>query len=137
MVTMIYDEKVTTVAGAAPDGEDLWLTEADLAQATGCEIGPEGACLGGLCVPLAPELIRRRGDETWVNLSLLARWIEQPVVASVKHGVWFFGDRPDQLAARLSSLTAPDFTLPDLAGRLHSLSQYRGKKVFLVTWASW
>ena len=40
-------------------------------------------------------------------------------------------------ASGLSSLEAPDFTLPDLDGRLHSLSDYRGKKVFLVSWASW
>ena len=34
-------------------------------------------------------------------------------------------------------LTAPDFSLPDLEGREHSLSDYRGNKVFLATWASW
>jgi peroxiredoxin len=34
-------------------------------------------------------------------------------------------------------LTAPDFTLPDLAGKPHTLSHLRGKKVLLVTWASW
>ena len=32
---------------------------------------------------------------------------------------------------------APDFTLPDLDGKLHSLSDYRGKKVVLMSWASW
>ena len=32
---------------------------------------------------------------------------------------------------------APDFTLPDLDGSPHSLSSYRGRKVFLATWASW
>jgi peroxiredoxin len=32
---------------------------------------------------------------------------------------------------------APDFTLPDLNGRLHHLSQYRGKVVFLNLWATW
>ena len=32
---------------------------------------------------------------------------------------------------------APDFTLPDLDGKLHSFSELRGKKVFLATWASW
>ena len=37
----------------------------------------------------------------------------------------------------LESLEAPDFTLPDIEGKLHSLSDYRGKKVFLATWASW
>lgn len=29
------------------------------------------------------------------------------------------------------------FTLPDLEGRPHALVDYRGKKVFLVFWASW
>jgi peroxiredoxin len=37
----------------------------------------------------------------------------------------------------LSSLAAPDFTLPDMNGKLHSLSDFRGKKVLLLTWASW
>ena len=32
---------------------------------------------------------------------------------------------------------APDFTLPDVDGVPRSLSQLRGKKVFLATWASW
>jgi len=39
--------------------------------------------------------------------------------------------------AALASLEAPDFALPDPTGRMHRLSDYRGKKVFLVTWASW
>lgn len=31
----------------------------------------------------------------------------------------------------------PDFCLPDLDGKLHRLSDYRGKKVFLFHFASW
>jgi cytochrome c-type biogenesis protein len=37
----------------------------------------------------------------------------------------------------LSSFDAPDFTLPDMNGNTHSLSDFRGKKVLLLTWASW
>jgi peroxiredoxin len=33
--------------------------------------------------------------------------------------------------------TAPDFALKDLAGREHKLSDYRGKKVMVVFWATW
>lgn len=33
--------------------------------------------------------------------------------------------------------TAPDFTLTDITGRRHSLSDYRGKDVMLVFWATW
>ncbi len=32
---------------------------------------------------------------------------------------------------------APDFILTDLQGKQHSLSQYRGKNVIVVFWASW
>ena len=33
--------------------------------------------------------------------------------------------------------TAPDFTLTDLNGKQHKLSDYRGKNVMLVFWAAW
>ena len=32
---------------------------------------------------------------------------------------------------------APEFTLPSLSGEQVSLSDYRGRKVVLFTWASW
>jgi len=32
---------------------------------------------------------------------------------------------------------APDFTISDLAGKQHRLSDYRGKNVMLVFWATW
>ena len=38
---------------------------------------------------------------------------------------------------RMLTLSAPDFELPDLAGHMHRLSDHRGKKVFLLAWASW
>ena len=40
-------------------------------------------------------------------------------------------------AEALASLEAPDFTLPDLDGRRHTLVEHRGKKVLLVAYASW
>ena len=44
--------------------------------------------------------------------------------------------QPDDGEAFLES-AEPDFSLPDLEGRMHSLSSERGQKVLLVTWASW
>ena len=38
---------------------------------------------------------------------------------------------------QLRSLDAPEFTLPDLDGRPHTLSEHRGRKVLLLAWASW
>lgn len=31
----------------------------------------------------------------------------------------------------------PDIELPDLEGRAHSLSRYRGQKLVVFLWASW
>ena len=139
-ITVIYDDKRVVVHGARSEGEELWLSPEDLVRVSGWELTAEGVCLEGLCVPEPPgedSFVARRGDETWVNLSRLAPLLDQPVVASPQHRVWFFGDRPQGLADRLVYLTAPDFTLPDLDGRLYTLSQFRGRKVFLVAWASW
>ena len=33
--------------------------------------------------------------------------------------------------------TAPDFTLTDIAGKEHKLSDYRGKDVMIIFWATW
>jgi peroxiredoxin len=33
--------------------------------------------------------------------------------------------------------TAPDFTLTDITGKRHRLSDYRGKDVMLIFWATW
>jgi cytochrome oxidase Cu insertion factor (SCO1/SenC/PrrC family) len=62
--------------------------------------------------------------------------VRQPVARDAALSTWYFGLRADQRQA-LSSLQAPDFTLPDAAGKPHSLSDFRGKKILLVTWASW
>ena len=71
------------------------------------------------------------------NLAALARHLGQPVVHDDKNGVWYFGEAAATRRATLASLEAPDFELPDLDGKLHRLSDYRGKKVLLAAWASW
>ena len=70
------------------------------------------------------------------NLTAFASLVHQPVAHDVATSTWYFGLRSDQQQG-LASLRAPDFTLPDMDGKMHSLSDFRGKKVFLVTWASW
>lgn len=39
--------------------------------------------------------------------------------------------------SQIEGTPAPDFTLPDLNGINHSLSNYKGKVVFLNIWATW
>ena len=76
-----------------------------------------------------------RGDE--VNVAAFWRHRGGAVAASKSGDVWVLGDAEDEQRSRFDTLEAPDFTLPDLSGELHSLSDYRGRKVLLATWASW
>jgi hypothetical protein len=139
--TVIF-EGAATVVGVSPiKSNDLWVTLKDLKRATGFVVKPQGICRDELCFPIPrggrAEFIARKDGLTWFNLSAFARLVKQPTTADVKNDVWYFGPRADAQNALLTSLEAPDFTLPDLVGKMHSLSDFRGKKVLLITWASW
>ena len=135
MTTILFGTRPPFQAAASPEGAHLWLTAGELASATGWVLKPEGVCQGDVCVrvPRATGLVRNGA----IDVTALAALLDQPIVRDAAHGVWSFGDASSARRAALQSLEAPDFTLPDLDGRLHSLSDYRGKKVFLVSWASW
>ncbi len=139
--TVIYDGVATEVAAAPEAASDLWITTGDLSRATRFVIKPQGVCRDELCFPLPKnrkaEFVSKKGPTTWFNLSAFAKLVRQPVVVDQKNGVWYFGARDAEQNGYLTSLEAPNFTLPDLNGKLHSLSDFRGKKVLLVTWASW
>ena len=138
---VIYDSVPTAVAVFPAKSDDLWITTSDLLRATRFAIKPQGVCRDELCFPLPgkrkAEFISKKGSTTWFNLTEFARLIKQPFAADARNGVWYFGSRAVEQNGYLASLQAPDFTLPDLSGKPHSLSDFRGKKVLLVTWASW
>lgn len=137
--TILSDLGEFNVTAAPGDGqaEGLWLAPNEAAAATGWSLRPEGLCRGDVCVP-----VPRDREQTFVrngNVNLAAFWDHLGMPAAHSHGgdVWALGEAADSRAASLRSLQAPDFTLPDLNGTAHSLSDYRGKKVLLATWASW
>jgi hypothetical protein len=138
-VTIIYGDRSVSVANATAEGNDLWLSLSDLRATTGWELKPQGACLGEVCVPIPAgrETDFIRADRNQFNLTALARQLNQPVVHDDAYAVWFFGEAVNARGNAWQSLQAPDFTLPDLDGQLHSLSEYRGRKILLVSWASW
>ena len=138
--TVVYDGAVS-VGERLREASDLWLTLPDLKRASGFELKPQGACLDELCVPIPKArekaFLRREGGKRWFDLSELARVLHQPAVHDGAHDIWLFGARSDAQMKYLESLDAPDFTLPDWRGVNRSLHDFRGKKVLLLTWASW
>ncbi|MBM3534549.1 MAG: hypothetical protein FJX60_16095 [Alphaproteobacteria bacterium] len=136
MVTLLT-ERGRYEAAASTEGESLWLPAVALSMATGWELKPEGFCRDEICVPLSRgrESEFRRGEE--VDAAKLFRYAGQPLAASRDKSVWSFGTSAAIRSSALESLEAPDIGLPDLAGKVHRISDHRGKKVFLSTWASW
>jgi len=137
---IVYDDKATQIANANQDAGQLWITTSDLKRVTRFELKPQGVCRNELCFPIPKaresEFVRKNSGKTWFNLVAFAQLVRQPVAHDEALSTWYFGLRADQRQG-LASRDAPDFTLPDMNGKLHSLSDFRGKKVLLLTWASW
>jgi hypothetical protein len=138
--TVLYQERETE-AEVHFEGPELWLTLPALTAVSGWELKPEGVCKEETCVPVPDSrraaLIRGEASGRLFNLTEFARLIQQPFAYDENNAVWYFGPAGWEWKDRMTSRQAPDFQLPDLAGRLHSLSELRGRKLFLLFWASW
>ena len=111
----------------------MQVSAESLAAATGWTVKPEGFCHGDVCVPAGDAV----GADGRVDLVAFAGRLGRPIVLDLAEQAVSLGAAAADRGATLASLTAPDFTLPDLTGKLHSLAQYRGKKILLATYASW
>jgi hypothetical protein len=120
---------------AALNGGRVYLSPEALRDSLGWELKPEGLCRGSLCVRV-PDRTRLVGP-SGIDLETLTDRIDRPLALDLNARVGFLGASASTRARELATLEAPDFTLPDLSGQLHSLANYRGKKVLLIAHASW
>jgi len=130
-VTVLYGDRSVALNQSRVDNADLWVRSKDLPRINEFEVKPQGACRADICIPIPKNL--KQGD--WFNLSGFAHKVGEAVVAD--SGVYSFGELPLLRRGFLSSRMAPDFAVPDRTGRVVHLSDFRGKKVLVVTWASW
>ena len=140
-VTVLFDDAVVQVEETLADPNDLWVLPADLTRINGFVLKPEGACLDTFCVPVRQDedsaMFVTRSSQGWFNVTELARRLQQAYTVDHDRQVWSFGQVPVNRQAFLRSAVAPDFTLADRQGNPVSLSDFLGKKVLIVTWASW
>ncbi len=107
---------------------------AAVARELGWELKPEGLCRDDICVP-----VREAGlvSDAGLDLAILARTLARPFVLDLDEGVASIGVSAEDRALPLARLESPDFELPELDGKLHRISEYRGQKVLLTAHASW
>jgi hypothetical protein len=138
---VLYEGATTEVATTLPDATDLWIPPGELTRVNGFELKPEGACIDDICVPVRQDedsnIFVRRSGASWFNVSELGRRLQQAAVADYDAGVWSFGAIPAQRTSLVNQGRAPDFTLADKGGNAVQLSDFKGKKIMLLTWASW
>jgi len=135
-MTIVLTEASTTTTGDRCT-DDLWLTAEDTLRSTGWTIKPEGLCKAESCVSVPPGRETEFTDDGRINVSAFWRLMGNPVVHSPASDAWFLGEGATGRNDALLSLAAPDFTLPDLDGKLHSLTDFRKMRILLATWASW
>jgi hypothetical protein len=132
--TLIAGERSGEVR-ATRSGDAIRLDPDDLREGIGLALEPQGLCRGDTCTPVQDRETLVFDDG--IDLAALARVLGAPLALDAEERVAVIGESAASRAARLSSLEAPDFTLPDLDGRLHSLSDQRGRKALLIAYASW
>lgn len=140
MTTILYKSRQPVIL---PDSlnmaGDLCIPLNKLSDYTGLELKPDGVCIEETCIPLTKsrekEIVLH--DQNSFNIAAFSRMMGEPIVHDSKRDVWVIGDEGFDRHKSGSPLSAQNFTLPDINGVEHSLSSYLGKKIFLVSWASW
>ena len=131
----LIDDGTAADLDATIDGGSVRLAPETVAQSLGWELKPEGLCRDAVCVP-----VRDRAKLVFagrIDLAALAAAIDRPLAIDVAERAAYLGASAGERGAQLATLQAPDVELPDLTGRRHALSDYRGRKVLLVAYASW
>jgi hypothetical protein len=101
----------------------------------GWTLKPEGLCQDERCVVVSDRGALGNGEQ--VDLRVIARLLDRPAAVDDVAGLVAFGAERSHRRSALNDLKAPDFTLPDLDGTWHALSDHRSKKRLLVAFSSW
>lgn len=134
--TLLYDDRAVSLDRVRTDAANpakLWVLTRDLPRINEFELKPEGACRADLCIPVPKTMV----NGEYFDFSAFAKLTGQAEVGDTTSRVWSYGEMPVLRGSFLESRVAPDFAVPDRQGRAVKLSDFRGKKVLVVTWASW
>jgi hypothetical protein len=139
--TVLYEDNAVAVAKTLADATDLWVSPTDLTRINGFVLKPEGACIDDICVPVKQDedsdIFVTRNNQSWFNVTELAKRLQQAYAVDHGAGVWSFGAVPARRSDFLKQGLAPAFALPNRQGEEVTLADYDGMKVLLLTWASW
>ncbi len=108
-----------------------------LPEALGWELKPQGLCQDDVCVPVADVAALKEDSGDRLDVLAVAATLDRPAVHDDVANIVAVGAPRASRRQAINDLVAPDFALPDLAGSLVALNDFRGKKKLLVAFSSW
>jgi hypothetical protein len=118
---------------ASVTGKGAWVSAQTFERITDWTLKPEGLCCGDVCIPGGDAVA---GDGS-IDLAGFSALTNRSLVLDESERAMSLGAAAEDRSTELGSLKAPDFSLPDLNGKMHRLSDYRGVKILLAAYASW
>ena len=119
----------------ASDFGQLGISLDDFAFITGWQLKPEGLCIDQTCV--AVRDVKSLTNRTQIDLVEFARITNQNIVVDQERKIAALGEHADTRSEAMTTLEAPDFTLPDIHGKQVSFSDFNRRKRLLLAWSSW
>ena len=132
-LTVLTDEVVT--GEVTWDGDHPVVKTNDLRSFIGWELKSEGLCRADRCVPVPDRSTIEHA--AGVDLVAVADALDLPTAVDARAGLVAVGIPAAERQRALLDRIASEFTLPDLNGTPHSLSDWSGRKRLLVAFASW
>ena len=102
---------------------------------TGWKLKPEGLCIDQICVAVRDP--KSLTNQTEIDLVEFARVTNQNIVVDQERKIAALGEHADTRSEAMTTLDAPDFTLPDIHGKQISFSDFNRRKRLLLAWSSW
>jgi hypothetical protein len=138
-VTFLTTGRSTTIEDVLVEGERLWIPSDVLFGILGVERVDDSLCRGSNCLaaPTEDGWQRDVGGRMYVELGSIAGALGQAVATEPERRVWSLSLAPELDGTWRRTLQAPDIELPDRAGHPVRLSDFRGRKVVLLSWSSW
>lgn len=138
-VTVLAREQTLSIDRAIIAEGELLVPVEHVQAITGFEFKPQGLCAGEICIAISPgaNWISEHSGARYFNVSRFAKSTDQAFAVDAEKNVWSFTPVPRPETNPLLAGQAPDFSLLDQNGKIVKLSDFRGKKVLLLTWASW
>ena len=102
---------------------------------TGWILKPEGLCIDQICMAVRDP--KSLTNQTEIDLVEFARVTNQNIVVDQERKIAVLGEHAETRSEAMTTLDAPDFTLPDIHGKQVSFSDFNRRKRLLLAWSSW